>query len=229
MKLENETQKLILLHKEYEVIFTKKLPVKILKQQEGTMCEEFGILNEDINVGHEVECYLKRENASRIIFPVNEYKVENLKEFLETPAARDVLQDTKIIKKVKKMPTFTETKRKLSIVEIAYLIKGELECILYSKIPTKITNITRSAENEQLHAGDSLESCELGVIVKEKFSPEYETQRYIIYIYNKANGYDTSSYKRVIHPINDYNLTNILKGLPEMCFLSIFAEIKHAL
>lgn len=196
-----------LLHKELYTIIYYRIPTKILFD-DGRI--EYGVVNEDISINKELERYIRyvKENVidTRVICPITD--IDGIHTFDEN-MYQDI-QDKKI-KKIKKAPLFQETNgRKLSLLEIGHLIKGELETMLENEISIHVLY-----KNSASHC-----------ILKKKLNASYETQRYIMFMYNKVNNYDVTSFDRVICPIHNYNLEDILMGLPAMCFLSLFADIK---
>lgn len=201
---------LILLCKEFEVMLANNIPTRIQRGDGETLR---GILNEEVNIEQEVRQYLDQDISKRTIFPINEYN-QLLHSQMEDIPVQLVQSKTK---RKKKLPAFEETNRGVSIVELAHLIKGELEIVLNYKLPTRVTLLGKNATMDK--------RC---IIIHESLSAGYETQRYIMFMYNTANGYDVSAYNRVVHPVHDYKLQDMVRGMPEMCFLSIFAEIKNS-
>lgn len=213
-----------ILIREYESILKQKIPTKVLFNQCDSKVEKVCIINECFDIDFEMQQFLKYRSGivfefERIIYPINCYNHDIPIEPIGSHVIpgipgnqSNVQSNVKQTKKSKKQG-FEEVQWKLGLVEYAKLIKGEMELILLDKIPTKVTFdeegvVKRCIVNELLNAG-------------------YETQKYIMYVYNVLNGWDTSGFSKIIHPLNTYKLEELLMDLPELMFLSIFADVKH--
>lgn len=119
-----------------------------------------------------------------------------------------------MVKKVVVKESFTEASNRANIVQWARVLKTEYETVFINKIPTDVIFFK---ENETVKT----------YIINEKIDPGYEMQSYIMYLYKKFNEHTITEFRRVIKPINNYNiLKKLLTGVPELEFLSIFADIK---
>ncbi len=109
---------------------------------------------------------------------------------------------------------FIECNEEYNLIDYALLIKAEYECACKHKIQT----IIKFFENE----------INTKYKINEVINPGYETQKYIMYMYKIINEHSVNEFSRVIFPINNYTerLEGILKDMPEMMFLKIFADIK---
>ena len=121
-------------------------------------------------------------------------------------------------KSVKSEP-FEISVKKLTLKDYAIMIKNEYEFIYKNKFPTVIRFLNKGEKNE-------ISTC----IINETINSGYETQLFIMYSYKDLNQHCINEFDRIIYPINDYNiLKEILLNMPELDFLSLFAEIKRVM